>query len=501
MNRPPVIGLIGATDSAGLSGLSADLCTVQRLGGHAALVVTATTAQTPAAVHAVHPMELTALQGQLAALSAMDCQAVKVGLVPESALPAVQAWLRDFKGPKVLDPVLTSSSGHALGSRPDLLRSLLPMVDVVTPNVPEASALTGLTLHTTEDLLHAARHLTPRGGAVYLKGGHLIAPGLADWSPDLLLRSEPHPPAWLVQPRRPYPWQRGTGCTLAAALATGLALGETLEDAATLANAYVQQGLRQGYPVVPTIGPIARLGPPTEFSDFPRIVDHLSWLSLPPFPDCGPEPLGLYPVVDSLDWIRRLLPLGVTTLQLRIKARMARSASPDDKCADLCRPDSLDPTLAVAIRLARSSDCRLFINDHWSAAIQHGAYGVHLGQEDLQTANLGALAQSGLRLGISTHGEFEWCRAAALRPSYIALGAVFPTGTKPARVIGTERLHRWVETLSPRFALTAIGGVTLDNLSTVLCPGLRSVAVVTAITRAADPARAVQHFQSVLKDR
>ncbi len=133
-----------------------------------------------------------------------------------------------------------------------------------------------------------------------------------------------------------------------------------------------------------------------------------------PFP-AVPYYLGLYPVVDSVDWVRRLLEAGVKTLQIRIK--------------DL--PDAdVEPAIIEAIALGRQHDARLFINDYWRLAVKHQAYGIHLGQEDLDTTDLLAIHQAGLRLGVSTHDDAELKRAISVRPSYIALGHVFPTQTK-----------------------------------------------------------------------
>ena len=133
------------------------------------------------------------------------------------------------------------------------------------------------------------------------------------------------------------------------------------------------------------------------------------------FPPCGPTRLGLYPVVDSYDWVQRLLPLGVTTLQLRIK----------DKPHDFLKKE-----IQASIALAKHYGARLFINDYWALAIACGAYGVHLGQEDLDTADLKAIQQAGSRLGISTHGDAEFVRAQTYQPSYIACGPIFPTTSK-----------------------------------------------------------------------
>jgi len=182
--------------------------------------------------------------------------------------------------------------------------------------------------------------------------------------------------------------------------------------------------------------------------------------------------LGLYPVVDSVSWIERLLAAGVRTIQLRIKDL------PDRDAEDAVRE---------AIALGRHYHARLFINDYWRLAIAHQAYGVHLGQEDLEVADLRAIQQAGLRLGISTHDDAERERAVALRPSYIALGHIFPTQTKqmPSAPQGVVRLQRHLPHLQGIPAV-AIGGISLARVPEVLATGVGSVAVVSAITQAAD---------------
>ncbi|WP_311750994.1 thiamine phosphate synthase [Proteus columbae] len=182
--------------------------------------------------------------------------------------------------------------------------------------------------------------------------------------------------------------------------------------------------------------------------------------------------LGLYPVVDSVEWIARLLKVGVTTLQLRIK----------DK-----QPDDVEQEIIEAIKLGKQYHARLFINDYWQLAIKHHAYGVHLGQEDLDIADLNAIKQSGLRLGISTHDEVELQRAKTLRPSYIALGHIFPTTTKdmPSKPQGLKALKHQVEQ-TPDFPTVAIGGISLERVPDVVATGVGSVALVSAITKAPD---------------
>ncbi|WP_313488822.1 thiamine phosphate synthase [Pseudescherichia sp.] len=199
-------------------------------------------------------------------------------------------------------------------------------------------------------------------------------------------------------------------------------------------------------------------------------------------PDFPPVPfrLGLYPVVDSVAWIERLLEAGVRTLQLRIKDKQDHEVEAD---------------VAAAIALGKHYAARLFINDYWRLAIKHDAYGVHLGQEDLETTDLSAIRTAGLRLGVSTHDDMEIDVALAARPSYIALGHVFPTQTKqmPSAPQGLAQLARHVARLQ-NYPTVAIGGISLARAPQVLATGVGSIAVVSAITQAADWRLATQQL-------
>ncbi|MEI7145614.1 thiamine phosphate synthase [Pectobacterium brasiliense] len=186
-----------------------------------------------------------------------------------------------------------------------------------------------------------------------------------------------------------------------------------------------------------------------------------------------PQRLGLYPVVDSVEWIERLLGVGVKTIQLRIKDRSGEQAEAE---------------VIQAIALGRHYQAQLFINDYWRLAVKHQAYGVHLGQEDLDTTDLAAIKQAGLRLGVSTHDDRELARAVAINPSYIALGHIFPTQTKdmPSAPQGLAELTRHITDLQGRFPTVAIGGISIDKVPAVLKTGVGSIAVVSAITQAPD---------------
>lgn len=196
-----------------------------------------------------------------------------------------------------------------------------------------------------------------------------------------------------------------------------------------------------------------------------------------PFP-ATEKKLGLYPVVDSVEWIARLLDAGVRTIQLRIKDQ------PDE---------AVEPAIAAAIALGKRYRARLFINDYWQLAIKHNAYGVHLGQEDLDVADLTAIRNAGLRLGLSTHDDAELDRALAVRPSYIALGHIFPTQTKdmPSAPQGLNELKRHIRRLGD-ISTVAIGGISIERAPEVLACGVGSIAVVSAITQAADWRQATQ---------
>ncbi len=201
-------------------------------------------------------------------------------------------------------------------------------------------------------------------------------------------------------------------------------------------------------------------------------------------------PIGFYPVVPTADWVQRLLGCGVRTVQLRIKAT---DHSPDDLAAHV----------RAAVEAGRAvPGAQVFINDHWKLALAHGAYGVHLGQEDLtaaEGADLEALRHAGLRLGLSTHTPAELARAHAVLPSYLAIGPIYPTTLKvmPYEPVGLEQLALWAtqSDLHPRLPVVAIGGISLERLPGVLgC--LNSpwdgAAVVSAVTLAADSHRAAR---------
>ena len=201
------------------------------------------------------------------------------------------------------------------------------------------------------------------------------------------------------------------------------------------------------------------------------------------------HPLGFYPVVPTAAWVERLLSWSVRTIQLRIKT------------ADHT-PAEISAQIIAAIKAGKAvPGGQVFINDHWQLALSAGAYGVHLGQEDLDTANIDILREAGIRLGLSTHTLAELARAKAVQPSYLAIGPIYPTTLKvmPYEPVGLERLAEWAKLATP-FPVVAIGGISLDRMSGVMACGVDGVAVVSAVTLAVDPHHAVQNgLKMVLK--
>lgn len=238
---------------------------------------------------------------------------------------------------------------------------------------------------------------------------------------------------------------------------------------------------------------------PTPVLEDKRLGIQVGWtvegqeLSSPTLEKCS---LGLYPVVDSVDWIERLLSLGIKTTQLRIK---------DPNKQDL------EEQVIRAIELGRKYKAQVFINDYWQLAVKHGAYGVHLGQEDIEESNLSALSEANVRLGLSTHGYYELLRIVQVKPSYIALGHIFPTTTKemPSRPQGLVRLALYQKLIDSipyseseiGFPTVAIGGIDQTTAPLVWKCGVSSLAVVRAITLSESPQTVITEFDQIMTAR
>lgn len=533
-SKKPIVWTISGADCSGGAGIAADIKTAHGLQAEICHIITANTVQNSQKLVAVNPVSVDVLaqQAQLL-LSDKVPKVIKIGLL---ATGEQIKWLSEFLAEIklkfsvkiIFDPVGQASIG---GKFSDLLAAdlspLWPLVDVITPNVMEAKAIAKTSTYapsdflkeTQSDLEFLAYSIHELGVAsVIIKGGHTDTEGFQESvSSEVCLdfclhhfnKNESHINKnsalniiyGVTSSRINTTYSHGGGCSFATALSVFIAHGHLLRDALTLAKAFMNQGLKAYENIDDSYGAFEQTLFPTNKAIFPHIETELTrkYHQLLPFKSLGlarlqGEKLGLYPVIDSLAWLKRLLALNLNIIQLRLKYKT---------------PEELDLLIqeAVAIIKIHNSQAeqdgrgitRLFINDYWELAIKHGAYGVHIGQEDLLDANLSAIQKAGLALGISTHGCYEFLLAQQLQPSYLAIGAIFPTQTKDMtdQIQGVDNLAH-ILGLSSHIPVVAIGGITHELTPKVWDTGVDSIAVVTAITQAESPEKSVEQFQALM---
>ncbi|SFK43935.1 thiamine phosphate synthase [Methylophaga sulfidovorans] len=465
-SQKPAVLLIGGLDPQGCAGISADIMTVENHGCHPLPLITALTEQSSQGLTEFGLVSPSKMMAQYEnCIADFDIKAIKIGLIPHLLTAKyIKEILLNFNGPIILDPVLASTSGGVTVDddvKAFIRDDILPLVTLITPNLPELTMLTGNDVSVEE----GAKSLRQLGvAACLIKGGHAEGALAIDYFSSELAD-------FYLYNDKTVDKVRGTGCVLASALASQLACGQDIRDAVVLAKAYVSRGIRLSakagsYQV------IHHSQDEIALVDFPKLCYQPELISQTfDFPRC-PE-LGIYPVVDNADWVKKLIDEGVDTIQLRVK--------------DLDN-ESTNQQIVSALHYLQGKSIQFFVNDHWQVAIELGAYGVHLGQEDLHDANLKILAEAGLRLGISTHSYWELARALAVNPSYIALGPIYETTSKqmPFSPQGIERLQQWVNLLKGQYPVVAIGGITLERAEQLKVTGVGSVAMITAITRAKD---------------
>ena len=488
--RPVLVWSVAGSDSGGGAGLSADQRAIEAMGGHACSVVAAITAQNSVAVRQVEPVTANLLDAQLAALAEdLPPAAIKTGILGSAENVQVLAnWIDRLRQsnpalPLVIDPVLRASTGAAFDNQA-LLHGyrtlLLPRATLITPNRVEAAALLGCApLQDAAAVERAAADLLALGcRCVVITGGDAGGEQSQDYA------VTPQASGWLSLARVPTAHQHGTGCVMAASAATALAHGFVEIEAIILAKMATTHALRHGYAAGQGAGPVRPR------ADFAQAIQNLPTLRHAAaserlaFAPLSNANLGLYAVVDSAAWVQRVLAAGVRTVQLRIK--------------EASQPD-LRAQVRASIAAAQAAGAQLFINDHWALAIEEGAYGVHLGQEDLECADLGAMARAGLRLGLSSHSYWEVCRALSLQPSYIACGPIHPTKAKrmPWIAQGNDNLAYWCALLP--LPVVAIAGMDAPRATQAMQCGAAGVAVISAITDATDPEAAITHLQQALQ--
>ncbi len=485
---PPVIWSVAGHDSGGAAGLSADARAAAAFGVHLCPVVAALTAQNSLGVQAVHPVPAAQIRHQLAALAQdLTPRVIKTGLL--GSVEALEALLETLAALRaegrrvdlVVDPVLGASAGGPDFCSDALLQAyrerLLPQATLITPNRREALALLahlpGAEARAALDVpaLAAAlrQHLAPQAG-VCITGGDDALPVLGaqdlalDWL-DLPSHAGLALRGWMALPRqRQSPLHHhGSGCTFASAAAAALARGFPTADALVLAKMCSWHALRQGHAAGAGAGP---LRPAAAFIHAPEALPVMGfgdetrpdaatlarWQSvLAGTAVAGAFAPGLYGIVDDEERLAAVAGWGLPHLQLRSKSVAGKD------------PSVLRGRITQAVQCMRDHPgTQFWINDHWQLALEAGATGLHLGQEDwacLDAAQRRRILDSGVALGLSSHSLWELARARGLAPRYIACGPVWPTTTKhmPWLAQGLSQLAWWAR-MAGR-PVVAIGGV------------------------------------------
>jgi hydroxymethylpyrimidine kinase/phosphomethylpyrimidine kinase/thiamine-phosphate diphosphorylase len=485
VKRKPAVLSISAHDPLGMAGIAMDQRALQSMGVHCAGCITANTAQNQTGFFSLNPVDNHVFVRQLDALYKQDIfSVIKIGLISDIyQVKALVAHPIFSNKTIVLDPVLGASSdnGQVDQGRLEALIFLMKYVNVLTPNVDEARTLMSVldaAFTQFNDVLELAKTLHQHiSCVVLLKGGHG-----AHKAKDLYCDNERH--FYLEHAEFTHGFNRGTGCAMASVISGAIALGHSIADAVVIAKMQMDAGWQHPFSIDEHTGSLGFVtfnqSDASQFknSQLPSVYVSEQQKDLNFLP-CGHE-LGLYPIVDRAQWLERLLPLGVKVIQLRVK--------------DLTG-DALKAEIMQCVKMANQYDCQLYINDYWQLAIECGAYGVHLGQEDIDDADLSAIAKAGLRLGLSSHCFYEVARAKTIKPSYIAFGPVYATQTKDMPWVpqGETGLSYWRAQLAD-FPLVAIGGIHGERFEKVKAQGVDSIAMISAITQAENPEQVCVDF-------
>ncbi len=479
--------VIGGIDPTAHAGVLQDIKVANYFKIDCAAVISANTVQNNSDFIALNIVDDAIFYEQFTAIvNAHKPQVIKSGVLASVAQVGILSkFLQANPQVKyICDPVLATSSGGMLMNMDvisALKQQLLPLCYLLTPNLPEAASLlndSDIDQKSPVEIAHRLKSLC-KVQHVLLKGGHALLEKQkgGDY---LTLEAEK---GVHYQSKSTYVGNvRGTGCALASSIAALLAQGEEITEAVCIAKYHLSQQMNTAINELPQLEVRYLSYYAQDAMGNVRFLPKVSYQKVESESFRRmPYPIGFYPVVDHVDWLEKLAQLGVKTIQLRLK--------------DLSLSD-LEVQIKKANSIAKAYDLSLFINDHWQLAIKYQCFGVHLGQEDLDTADLHKIAQAGLCLGVSTHNYIELARALTLKPSYIALGPIYPTTTKEMKfnAQGLEKLRIWRK-LCQETPLVAIGGIFEPQMSDVWQCGVDGVAVVSYITKAQDLQKAVAKAQ------
>ena len=475
----PVVLTIAGSDPSGGAGIQSDLRTFAALGVIGVSVITALTVQNSLGVQSVFPVPADVLAAQLEAIfSDTNVAAVKIGMLGGAdQVGVVAAALRKYKPPHiVLDPVLASSGGVALldvDGQKLLLTELLPLCELVTPNVPELGHLAGKTFSSESERKKAVQHLQSLcATAVLVKGGHLPKAPI-----DRLFPANGKSVSF-YQSRIETTHTHGTGCLLSAAIASSLAKGVHLEKAIYDAKQVVTSAIQ--YPVV--------IGRGSGYPDVARGIE-----------DLAPRPLFFRTHAERITLLSGLYVVTAPDLRLSRTAEETAWAAMDGGAKTVQLRDKDMPLqrlviLAQKMRSSTFSKMLFIVNDRVDIALASNADGVHLGPDDMAPEDARLLLGPDKLVGVSV-ATLEEAKAAAPYASYFGVGAIFGTKTKKdaGAAIGAGRL-REIKAAFPNIPIVAIGGINLENIAKVAAAGADAAAVVSAVVSAPDMVEATREL-------
>uniref|UniRef100_A0A1J3CYI1 Thiamine biosynthetic bifunctional enzyme TH1, chloroplastic n=1 Tax=Noccaea caerulescens TaxID=107243 RepID=A0A1J3CYI1_NOCCA len=472
VRKVPQVLTVAGSDSGAGAGIQADLKVCAARGVYCASVITAVTAQNTRGVQSVHLLSPQFVSEQLkSVLSDFEFDVVKTGMLPSPEIVEVLLQnLTDFPvRALVVDPVMVSTSGHVLAGSSILSifrERLLPIADIITPNVKEASALLGgVQIETVEEMRSAAKLLHEMGPRfVLVKGGDL--PDSSESVDVFFDGKEFHE---LRSPRVTTRNTHGTGCTLASCIAAELAKGSSMLSAVKVAKRFVDNALDYSKDIVIGSG---KQGPFDHFFSLKKDPQSCRCTAF------NPDDLFLYAVTDSrmnkkwnrsvVDAVKAAIEGGATIVQLREKEAETREFLQEAKsCVDICR----------------SHGVCLLINDRIDVALACDADGVHVGQSDMPVDLVRSLLGPDKIIGVSCKTPEQARQAWEDGADYIGSGGVFPTSTKANnRTIGLDGLKEVCE--ASELPVVAIGGIGISNADSVMrvdASNLKGVAVVSAL--------------------
>ncbi len=514
---------ISALDNFGASGLAADVRIGAHIGVHVFPVITAITVQNNELFYlsdAVDPsLLIRQLEVTLEGCENTPVRALKIGLLPDNpeTIKELARYLKTWPGLKVLDTPFMSSSLVPMLSEESiaaLADYLAPVVDIMTPNLAEAERL--------------GRHFDQQlKGEVPALAAHLLKKMDIKWvvikgceeairSPDTERKAIDYLAGqggcyWLESPHQPKD-MRGTGCQFALAIAAHYALGHEIADAVVLAKTSINHAIStsqrlgskhvsffsrsEKHPGITSSAPPDKIAQSDTSSDT-LVGGHYSFDQINPqnfpvayysrhpkftFPE--EEHIGLYAIAPDITWFEKFARAGIKFIQLRLKNMTG---------------DEVERATLQALSLSRQHKVTFYLNDFWKLAIKHQIYGVHLGQEDLLTADLEAIANAGVRLGISTHCFLEAAVAKSITPSYYALGPIFPTTCKSMAFgpQGPKKISQWKQILQR--PIVAIGGITRQNAPEIAAAGADGLALISDLTTATNFNQCVKEWLEVDK--